>query len=178
VGRIEDAVRSTVTRVVRRELRGSVAPLARDVRELKRVASSLSRSVASLEKAVGERVRAAEAQRARLEAPEEEVKAARMSPRLIRKLRARLKLTQGELAAILGVSSASVFAWESGRSAPRGGNRAALVALRKLGRRDVKRILAEKAEAVPAQKPAPAKARRAKPRRKPVKRAKRRAKKK
>jgi DNA-binding transcriptional regulator YiaG len=178
VGKVEEAVRSTVTRFVRRELRSGVAPLARDVRELKRVVSSLSRAVASLEKSVGQQVRQAQAERARLQAPEAEVKAARMSPRLIRKLRARLKLTQGELAAILGVSSASVFAWESGRSAPRGGNRAALVALRKLGRRDIKRILAEKAEAAPAAKPAPAKAKRAKPRRKPVKRAKRRAKKK
>lgn len=166
VSKLEDAVRSTIMRTVNREVRGSVVPVSREVRELKRAVSSLARSVAALEKAASAQARQQQAQRARLEVPEEQVKAARLSPALIRKLRTRLKLTQGELATVLGVSSASVFAWEAGRSAPRGGNRAALVALRKLGRRDVKKLLAEKAAAAPAEKPARRKARKAKPRRK------------
>lgn len=149
MGKVEEAIRSTMVRLVARELRGSVIPLARDVRGLKRVVSSLARSVAQLERMAAEQARAAQQERSRLEAPEREVATARLSPRLIRSLRLRLKLTQGKLAAILGVSANSVNAWEMGRSAPRGSNRAALVALRKLGRREVKRILAEKAAAAP-----------------------------
>jgi DNA-binding transcriptional regulator YiaG len=159
VGKIEDAVRTTVARAVNRALRGSVAPLARDVRTLKRTVSALARSMSSLEKIAGEQMREKQQELSRLQAPEEQVKGARFSPRLIRALRMRLKLTQGEMAAMLGVSSASVFAWEAGKSTPRGANRAALVALRKLGRRDARRILADKAA---AEKPAapPAKRRR------------------
>ncbi len=162
MGKVEDAVRYTVARAVNRALRGSVAPLARDVRELKRIVAALGRSMSSLQRIAGEQVRQRQQELSRLQAPEEQVKAARFSPRLIRALRMRLKLTQGEMAAVLGVSSASVFAWEAGNSAPRGANRAALVALRKLGRRDVKRVLADKAA---AEKPAPRRASRAKRRR-------------
>jgi len=160
VGKVEEAVRSAVMRVVSHELRGSVVPLAREVRELKRVVSSLARSVAQLEKMAAQQARAAQQELSRLEAPEEEVEAARLSPRLVRSLRRRLRLTQGELAALLGVSTNSVNAWEAGRSAPRGANRASLVALRKVGRREVKRILAEKVAAAARTAPVARKPRR------------------
>jgi DNA-binding transcriptional regulator YiaG len=42
-------------------------------------------------------------ERAKLVAAPEEVKAARISPGLIKKLRKRLKITQGELAVLIGV---------------------------------------------------------------------------
>ena len=160
MGKVEEAVRSAIMRVVNRELRGSVVPLTRDVRELKRVVASLARSVAQLEKMAAEQARTAQQELSRLEAPEEEVETARFSPRLIGALRRRLKLTQGELGAVLGVSANSVQAWETGRSAPRGANRASLVALRKLGRREVKQILPGKLAAVAEAAPASRKPRR------------------
>jgi DNA-binding transcriptional regulator YiaG len=76
----------------------------------------------------------------------EEVKAARLSPLLIKKLRARLAITQGELATLVGVSMSAVGSWEYGKAKPEGHNREALVALRKLGKREVRGILAAKAE--------------------------------
>jgi DNA-binding transcriptional regulator YiaG len=79
-----------------------------------------------------------------MEAAPEEVKAARLSPGLIKKLRKRLGLTQGELAKIVGVSTTAVGFWEYGKAKPEGRNREALVALRKLGRREVRGILAAK----------------------------------
>jgi len=153
VSKLEEAVRSSIMRIVRREMRSVVVPLARDVRELKRTASSLGRSVAALERMAAEQVRQQQAELSRLDAREEEVKAARFSPTLIRKLRTRLGLTQAQLAALVGVSAGAVTAWERGGSAPRGANRAALVALRKLGRRDAKKLLAAKAPSKPAGKP-------------------------
>jgi len=154
MGKVEEALRSMVVRAVGRELKGRGVPVARDMREIKRALASLARSVAALQEIARELAREKQAERQRLEAPEEEVKAARLSAALIRKLRMRLKLTQGQLATVLGVASGSVVAWEAGRSAPRGANRMALVALRKLGRRDVERILAEKAEVAPVEKAA------------------------
>jgi DNA-binding transcriptional regulator YiaG len=79
----------------------------------------------------------------------EEVKAARISPLLIKKLRKRLKITQGELATLIGVSTNAVGFWEQGKSRPTDRNRGALVALRKLGRREVAGILATKAAESP-----------------------------
>ena len=154
MGKIDSAVKSEITRLAKKEIRATCGPLARDVRELKRTVSRLRRTVASLEKAAREWTRQVRAQKAELKAPEEEVKAARFSPGLIRSLRKRLSLSQGQLATVLGVSSASVGFWEQGRTRPTGSNRAALVALRKLGRRDVRRILDLKAVAKPKkQKP-------------------------
>jgi len=94
-----------------------------------------------------------QAQRAKLAVAPEEVKAARLSPLLIKKLRVRLGITQGELATIVGVSTSAVGSWEYGNAKPEGHNREALVALRKLGKRDVAGILAAKAEEVRQEAP-------------------------
>ena len=47
---------------------------------------------------------------------------------------------------MLGISVSGVRTWEYDISKPRGKNRTALVALRKLGRRDVKAMLGEDEE--------------------------------
>ena len=92
---------------------------------------------------------------------EDEARAARLSPGLIRKLRKRLALSQAAVARLVGVSPAAVVQWEQGRATPAGKNRAALVGLRRLGRRQAKRLLAsaaaERAQAAaPGGVPAPA----------------------
>ena len=70
------------------------------------------------------------------------MKEARLSPLLIKKLRNRLGITQGELATLVGVSSSAVGSWEYGKAKPEGHNREALVALRKLGKQELVGILA------------------------------------
>ena len=162
MAKLEEALRSTVLRLIRRELRATVAPLSREVRELKRVVSPLRKTVSALEKVVAEQARRQQAELAELEAPEEEVKKSRFSPALLRSLRARLGITQDQMASLVGVSGGAVASWERGRMAPRGRNRAALVALRKLRRGDAKRLLAEKAATPSATKAARAKPRRSK----------------
>ena len=152
MGKVEEAVRSEIMRLVRKELQGVVVPLARDVRELKRSMGRLSKSVARLERVVAAQVREAEAGRDRLEVSAEEAKTARLSAGLIRKLRTRLEITQSQLAVLVGVSPGAVGQWEQGVISPRGQNRATLVALRKLGRRDARRMLEQKGVAVPSKR--------------------------
>ena len=147
MGKLEQALRLTVLRQVRRELRATVLPLSRELRQLKRTVSPLRKTVSALGKLVAEQVRRARAETAQLQASEEEVKNARFSPSLIRSLRARLGITQGQLASLVGVSVGAVTGWENGRMAPQGRNRAALVALRKLRRADVRQLLAERCTA-------------------------------
>ncbi len=144
MGKVEEAVRTTTLRLVRRELRGVVLPLARDLRALKRAVSRLDKAVSALERTAEQQARSQRAQLSRLAASEEEVSNSRLSAGLIRKLRARLGLTQVQMAGLVGVTGAAIAQWEGGTSTPKGENRATLVGLRKLGRRDVKHLLAEK----------------------------------
>jgi len=84
-----------------------------------------------------------------LEATSEEVKKSRFSPRLIQSLRRHLGISQKELAILTGVSIGAGHLWESGKFMPKEEEekkkKGMMVALRKLGRRDVRKLLEEKA---------------------------------
>ena len=148
MGKMEQTLKSEITRLAKKQMRTTYLPLARDVRRLKRTVSTLQKTMAVLARLGADLQAERQAQHARLAATPEDVKAARLSPGLIKKLRARLGITQGELAALIGVSTSAVGSWEYGNAKPEGHNREALVALRKLGKREVRGILAAKAEAV------------------------------
>ena len=148
MGKMEQMLKSEITRLARKQMRATYLPLARNVRGLKRTVSALRKTVAVLAKLGAELQAQRTAGRAKMAAAPEEVKAARISPLLIKKLRKRLGVTQGELATLIGVSTNAVGFWEQGKARPQGRNREALVALRKLGRREVTGILAAKGEGV------------------------------
>jgi DNA-binding transcriptional regulator YiaG len=80
-----------------------------------------------------------------LEATPEEVKASRITPERIRRLRNKLGISMRELGLLTGSSLSAVLSWEKGKFKPRGEKKAALVALRKLRKREVRKLLAEKA---------------------------------
>jgi len=144
MGKMEQTLKTEITRLARKQVRATCLPLARDVRRLKRTVSALRKTVALLARLGTELQTERQAQRAKLAIAPEEVKAARISPGLIKKLRARLGITQGELATLVGVSTSAVGFWEYGKAKPEGHNREALVALRKLGKQEVQKILALK----------------------------------
>jgi DNA-binding transcriptional regulator YiaG len=163
VAKIEVAIKDAILRGAKRQIRIVSLPVRREVRRLRRVVGQLRRDVASLRDAAAEWQRVARATPWRPEIAEDEVKASRLSPRLVRTLRARLGLTQAALSRLVGVSPAAVVQWERGRAAPAGANRRALIALRKLGRRDVRRLL--------TRTPAPAVRAKRRPRRRAAKRS-------
>ncbi len=140
MGKVEEAVRSAIQQAVRRELKDAVAPLSREVGELKRTLQQLERNVALLRRTGGKLIGSA-ARLPKLEATDAEVRRARISPLLIKKLRARVGITQAELAAICGVTGPAIAQWEGGTSEPAGENRVTVVALRKLSRKEVERLL-------------------------------------
>jgi len=146
MGKMEQTLKSEITRLAKKQVRATCLPLARDVRRLKRTVSALQKTIAVFSRLGAELETQRAAERARLAAAPEEVRSSRISPLLIKKLRARLGITQGELATLVGVSISAVGSWEYGKAKPEGHNREALVALRKLGKREVRGILAAKAE--------------------------------
>jgi DNA-binding transcriptional regulator YiaG len=110
--------------------------MRQDLRTLRRKLAGMPKIVTDVRREVAILVRERDAQRAALQPDSEAARGARFSGGLIQKLRRRLKLTQGQLALLTGVSVTAVRAWEANRSRPQGARRAALVALRKLGRRE------------------------------------------
>jgi DNA-binding transcriptional regulator YiaG len=71
-------------------------------------------------------------------ADKEALEGARMSPRLVRSQRARLGLSREAFAKLVGVSAGAVVNWEGGKSKPREEARAALIAVRQLGKREAR----------------------------------------
>jgi len=144
MGKLETIFRSEIVRLTRREMRKITVPLGRDVRSLKSTVSQLRKTVSLLEKVAARQESQRADERFKLEAAPEETNKARLSPRLIRLLRKRLGITQKELATLAGVTVGAIYQWEQGIFEPRDDKKGALVALRKLGRRDVKQLLGER----------------------------------
>ncbi len=144
MGKMEDALKREIARLTRKELRTSVNPLSRNVRELKRMVSQLAKMVDKLHKAAECETNRRVSEKNQLQVADDEVKRARISANVIKNLRKKLDISQEKLAILLDVSPGAVAFWEQKRAKPRGANKGALVALRKLGRRDVKKMLIEK----------------------------------
>jgi DNA-binding transcriptional regulator YiaG len=125
-------------------VRKTLVPLGRDVRLLKSAASQLRKTVLALVRFVAQQQKDLRKRKIPLEATPEEVKKSRFSPALIRSLRRHLRISQKELATLSGVTVGAVHMWEIGKFQPKDEKKAVMVALRKLGRRDVRKLLEEK----------------------------------
>lgn len=153
MARIDVVIKDAIARGARRQVRRAVLPLRRDLRRLRLALRELRAHVTAL-RDVAARWEASPASRAwEPSVSEAEARAARLSPRLIRKLRARLGLSQAAVARLVGVSPAAVVQWEQGKATPTGRNRARLVGLRRLGRRQARRLLATLGPERPARRP-------------------------
>ena len=145
MGKLEGIIKDEITRLAKREMRMKFLPLRRDVRSLKITASQLHKSVLGLQRVVSQQ----EKQMGPKPIPEvtpEDMKKARFSPRLIKSLRKHLGVSQREMAKLAGVTVGAVFQWEKGKFEPKDDKKKILVGLRKLGRQNARKLLAEKME--------------------------------
>ncbi len=149
MSKLANVLTDEIRRLARREAKAMVAPLRVALRQLRDEVRRLNRQA----RAGGLHLNQTSPPSAALAAPGPETAAkARLSPRLIGKLRARLGLTLSDFAALVDASSGSVFNWEHGKSKPTPALRARLIATRHLGRREARRLVnaAPKTEAAPA----------------------------
>jgi DNA-binding transcriptional regulator YiaG len=144
MGKLESTIKSGIVRLARMEIRRTLVSLGRDVRLLKSTVSQIRKAVLFLERFAAQQQKEMEKKKIPLEATPEEVKKSRFSPALIRSLRKHLGISQKELATLSGVTLGAVQSWESGKFKPKGEKKAVIVGLRKLGRRDVRKLLEEK----------------------------------
>ena len=163
MAKIEGVIKSEIIRLAKREVRAVFRPLRREVWQMSTKLSNLSKGIASLNRMAKE-LHLEEA-KPKLEATPEEIKASRLTPERIRRIRSKLGISQRELGTLIGASLGAVLSWEKGKFKPKGDKKAALVGLRKLKKRDVKKLLMQKAEELekgkaekkPAKKPRPKK---------------------
>ena len=140
--KIEVAIKEAIDRRARRHIRLMASPLRREVRRLRQLVAGFRKDLAALKAAAAQWERMTDQRRWTAAVSDEAAKAARLSGPLIRKLRTRFRLSQAALGRLVGVTGAAVVEWERGRAKPSGERRKAIVALRRLGRREVSRLLA------------------------------------
>ena len=145
MGKLESTIKSEIQRLAKRQIRSTFIPLRREVRAMRLKLSGLSKGITSLNRMAKE-LQLEEKAKPKLEATPEEVKASRLTPARIRGLRNKLGISQRELGIFTGATLGAVGSWEKGKFKPRGEKKAALVALRKLRKREVRKMLAEKTE--------------------------------
>ena len=131
-------LKQEITRLARKEIkantdstRRAVAQFRRDIAELKRLAKSMEHRLAAIERQ----------EKKRLGKPvsTDLAEGARFSPRWVRSHREKIGFSQAEYATLVGVSPMTIYNWEHGKTKPGKEQLAALVAVRKLGKREAER---------------------------------------
>ena len=127
-------LKQEIARLSRREIRGQVqatkkasAQYRRHIAALRRQIGALERQVASLQRRVGDGAAAP--------APEGSPKV-RFVAKGLKSQRARLGLSAGEYARLVGVSPQSIYNWEQGHTSPRPAQIAIIAQLRGVGKRE------------------------------------------
>ncbi len=154
---VASILKQEIARVARKEaksffkaLPGSLSGLKKTVSEQKRKIAALEAKVAKLEKALAKDSKIA------LPKPEE-LEHSRLGAKNVAKLRKKLDLTRAEMAKLIGVNPNSVFLWENGKATPRTAAKAKIIALRGLGKKEIRKMLGDlepKSETAPTAKPA------------------------
>ena len=135
------ALKHEVTRLARKEIRAQVGGVKQAVTQHRREIAKLKRELKAHQKKLAflesrERVRIGQPA-----AAQDALDGARFSAKSVRAQRKRLKLSAGDFGKLIGVSGQTVYLWEQGKTRPRKSQFVALLAARKLGRREVVRRL-------------------------------------
>lgn len=138
---IKVVLNEEIRRLAKKEIKLAVMPLLKTISEQRHAISELKKRIAQLEKAAPAAVVPPKA-----EAGEEAKTKLRLNAAGIIRVRTKLKLTQSEFAKLLNVSTHTVSMWELDKVSPRQNARVAICALRTIGKREIKRRLAEFSE--------------------------------
>jgi DNA-binding transcriptional regulator YiaG len=143
MAKLESIIKSEIQRLAKHEVRSTFRPLRKEVWGMKLKLSNFIKNFTILDRLAKE-ISKTKSTEPKLEASPEEVKASRLSPERIANLRKKLGISQRELGVLVGATIGAVLSWEKGKFKPRGDKKSALVALRKVRKRDVRKMLAEK----------------------------------
>ncbi len=139
---IGTVLKSEISRVSRKEVRGETQALKKSVSQYRGQIADLKRRMQALEQQV-KRIGKVTTRAAPAQAEAAGSRQVRFSAKSLASQRRRLGLSAAALARLLGVSALSVYKWEGGKTRPRAKQIEAIARLRKMGRRDVAQRLGE-----------------------------------
>ena len=129
-------LKDEIRRLAKREIKtntsstkGAVATFRRDIAKLKRLVQGQQKEITFLK--TQERKRLGQPQTA-----DEPLEGIRFSARSVKAQRQRLGLSAEDYAKLIGVSPLTIYNWESGKGRPKNERMTAIVAVRKLGKRE------------------------------------------
>lgn len=129
-------LRSEITRLARKEIKGAVDPLRKANAHYRREIAELKRQIAGLQRELRAAAKPSRTASAATDAPASNT---RFSAKGLKSLRARLGLSAADFGRLIGASGQSVYNWEAGKAVPRGTQQAALASVRGLGKREAAR---------------------------------------
>ena len=135
-------LKSEISRVARKELRGETQSLKKSITQYRSQIADLKRRMQALEQQVKKLGKSA-GRAAPQEEDSEGGRQIRFSAKSLAAQRRRLGLSAAALARVLGVSALSIYKWEGGNTRPRAKQIEAIAGLRKMGKREVAQRLQE-----------------------------------
>jgi DNA-binding transcriptional regulator YiaG len=146
-----DSLKREIARIARRELKGELASLRKTSAAHRSEIAALKRDLKSLQSENKDLARRFKAGAVRSEAavqprpskvPTKRGRKVLYSAELFASMRSKLGITQVEMSRLLSVSALSVHKWESGQVEPREKQKAKILELRSLGKREAAKLLA------------------------------------
>lgn len=128
---LASALKDEITRLARKEIRIQVDPLRKASANQRREIAELKRQIADLSRQVKAASKPSKATPKELPAGN-----TRFSSKGLRTMRKRLGLSAAEFGLLAGASAQSIYNWEADKALPREAQRASLVEMRALGKKE------------------------------------------
>ena len=146
---IKQAFAREMRRLARKELKTAMEPLREQLVKLRGVIIEQRQRIRELERVAGVTVTPTMAMTTMTSTKEiggesTEPRTVRLTPRRITRLRENLHLNQSQFARLLGVVPLSVSRWESGQVRPRAEQKARILQLRGMKRRELNTLMTER----------------------------------
>lgn len=138
---IAAALKSEISRVARKEVRAEVSAVKKASSKYRSDIANLKRQITQLERLIGQLSKGVR-RKAVEPSGDEAAIVARYSAKSLASQRRRLGLSAADFGLILGVSGASVYLWEQGKSRPRVGNMPAIAKIRGMSKASALQYLA------------------------------------
>lgn len=139
---IATVLKAEISRVARKDARAEFQPLKKASSQYRTDIAALKRRVLALEKQLGRLLRSGRAP-APAAAEEKAGRGLRFSAKGLAAQRRRLGLTAAAAAKLLDVSAQSIYKWEDGKTRPRASQLPAIASLRKMGKQEAAKRLAD-----------------------------------
>ncbi len=139
-------LKSEIARLAKKEVRAETQALKKALAAYRGEIAALKRRIAGLEAQIKKQGKVSG--RAKVVETTEEDSGTSLRFRVagFAALRKKLGISAAEMGTLLGVSAQSVYHWETGKTKPRASQLAAISAVRKMGKREVKAKLGANAE--------------------------------